>query len=50
MLGADPLLFGTDMTLEGGVGKILGANLTEVQRDKVFWRNAIGILSKRDAQ
>ena len=49
-LGADRLLFGTDMTLEGGVGKILGANLTEVQRDKVFWRNAIGILSKRDAQ
>jgi len=31
-LGADRLLFGTDMTMEGGVGKLLGADLTCARR------------------
>ena len=49
-LGTDRLLFGTDMTMEGGVGKILGADLTPEQRDEIFWRNMQGILSRRNAR
>lgn len=46
-LGAERLLFGTDMTMEGGVGKILGADITPAQREKIFWRNFQGILDRR---
>jgi predicted TIM-barrel fold metal-dependent hydrolase len=49
VLGADRLLFGTDMTMEGGVGKILGADLTDGQREMIFWRNAVRILSGRES-
>jgi len=48
-LGTDRLVFGTDMTMEGGVGKILSAELTREQREDVFWRNMRGILSRRNA-
>jgi predicted TIM-barrel fold metal-dependent hydrolase len=47
-LGADRLLFGTDMTMEGGVGKVLGADLTEEQREQIYWRNMKAILDRRD--
>lgn len=46
-LGVDRLLFGTDMTMEGGVGKILGADISESQREKIFWKNMVAILRKR---
>jgi predicted TIM-barrel fold metal-dependent hydrolase len=46
-LGAERLLFGTDMTMEGGVGKILGADLTPEQREHIFGRNMQGVLSQR---
>ena len=46
-LGAERLLFGTDMTMEGGVGKIMGAKMTEAQRESIFWRNMAAILGKR---
>jgi hypothetical protein len=46
-LGADRLLFGTDMTMEGGVGKILGARLTQAQQEKIYWRNMARILDAR---
>ena len=46
-LGADRLLFGTDMTMEGGVGKILGAAITAAAREKIFWRNFQAILDMR---
>ncbi len=46
-LGADRLLFGTDMTMEGGVGKILGADLREADKERVFWENMQGILDRR---
>jgi predicted TIM-barrel fold metal-dependent hydrolase len=49
VLGVERLLFGTDMTMEGGVGKILGADLTDGQREMIFWRNAVRILSSRSA-
>lgn len=47
-LGIGRLLFGTDMTMEGGVGKILGADLTEAQRERIFWKNMKAILDRRD--
>jgi predicted TIM-barrel fold metal-dependent hydrolase len=46
-LGVDRVLFATDMTMEGGVGKILGADLTAAQREKIFWRNFQRILDRR---
>ena len=33
--------------MEGGVGKILGADLTEAQKEKIFWKNFQKILDKR---
>jgi predicted TIM-barrel fold metal-dependent hydrolase len=46
-LGAERLLFGTDMTMEGGVGKILGADITAEQREMIFWKNMHEILERR---
>lgn len=46
-LGAERILFATDMTMEGGVGKVLSADLTEEHREAVFWRNMQGILDRR---
>jgi len=46
-LGVGRLLFGTDMTMEGGVGKISGADLTDAQKDRIFWRNFQKILDRR---
>jgi hypothetical protein len=46
-VGPDRLLFGTDMTMEGGVGKILDANLTETQRKRVLGDNMAAILARR---
>jgi len=46
-LGIGRLLFGTDMTMEGGVGKILGADLTDGQKERIFWKNMRGILDRR---
>ncbi len=46
-LGIDRLLFGTDMTMEAGVGKILAASLSDADREQVFWRNMRRILDRR---
>ena len=46
-LGAERLLFATDMTMEGGVGKIAGARLSHGQKERIFWRNMKGILDRR---
>ena len=45
-LGADRLVFGSDMTgvFLPNVGKILGAEITEEEREQIFWRNATRIL------
>ncbi|MCK5804301.1 MAG: hypothetical protein KAI66_15795 [Lentisphaeria bacterium] len=48
-LGAKRVLFATDMTMEGGVGKILAAELTHEQREDIFWRNTAAILERRSA-
>ena len=41
------LVFGTDMSYEEGVGKILAADLTDEQREDVWWRNMRGLLDRR---
>jgi predicted TIM-barrel fold metal-dependent hydrolase len=48
-LGHERLLFATDMTMEGCVGKILSAELTPDQREDIFWRNLQRILDRRTA-
>ena len=46
-LGHERVLFATDLTIEGGVGKILSADLSPDQREAIFWRNLQGILDRR---
>lgn len=46
-LGLERVLFATDSTLEGCVGKILSAALTPPQREDIFWRNFQRILDRR---
>lgn len=46
-LGHQRLLFATDLTMEGGVGKILSARITPEQRQDIFWRNAQKIFDRR---
>lgn len=49
MLGVDRVLFATDATVEGGVGKVLAANLTEAQRAAIFHGNLQRLLDRRRA-
>ncbi|MEZ6081872.1 MAG: hypothetical protein R3C56_41220 [Pirellulaceae bacterium] len=44
---AQRVLFATDLTMEGCVGKILSAALTPSQREDIFWRNFQKILERR---
>lgn len=46
-LGHRRVLFATDGTLEGCVGKILSAELTAEQREDILWRNFQRILERR---
>jgi predicted TIM-barrel fold metal-dependent hydrolase len=46
-LGHRRVLFATDSTMEGCVGKILGAQLAPEQREDIFWRNFQRILDRR---
>ena len=48
-LGPQRVLFATDATMEGCVGKILSAEITAGQREDIFWRNFQGILDRRRA-
>jgi len=45
-VGEDRLLFGTDSSYYQGVGGVLAANLTEIQRKKIFFENYNNILKK----
>ncbi|MFC1552454.1 amidohydrolase family protein, partial [Candidatus Latescibacterota bacterium] len=45
-LGEDRMIFGTDVNFETGVGKVLSANLTERQRQKIFFGNYNNMLRK----
>ncbi len=46
-LGEQRVLFATDLTMEGGVGKILSAELTTEQRERIFSGNFQKILDRR---
>jgi len=46
-LGVERLLFGTDMTMEGGVGKVLDAHVTQEQRAAILGGNFQAILDRR---
>ena len=46
-VGVDRMLFGTDMNLTRGVGKLLDARLTERRRARIFGENFCSILAKR---
>ena len=48
-LGHQRVLFATDGTMEGCVGKVLSAGLTAAQREDIFWRNFQRILDRRKA-
>jgi uncharacterized protein len=48
-LGVDRVLFATDQSMEGGVGKILTAEITHEDRQSIFWQNAKRLLDKRIA-
>jgi len=48
-LGHHRVLFATDATMEGCVGKVLSADLTPEQREDIFWRNFQRILDRRTA-
>jgi predicted TIM-barrel fold metal-dependent hydrolase len=48
-LGHKRILFATDQTMEGCVGKILSADLTPAQREDIFWRNLQTLLERRIA-
>ena len=49
MLGVERVLFATDATVEGGVGKVLAAELTEAQRAAIFHGNLQRLLDRRRA-
>jgi predicted TIM-barrel fold metal-dependent hydrolase len=49
LLGHRRVLFATDQTLEGCVGKVLSADLTPDQREDIFWRNFQRLLDGRRA-
>jgi len=46
-IGLDRVLFATDISMEEGVGKVLDADLTEEQRERIFARNMKDILARR---
>jgi predicted TIM-barrel fold metal-dependent hydrolase len=48
-LGHERVLFATDATMEGCVGKMLSAEITPAQREDIFWRNFQRILERRRA-
>ena len=45
--GDERLLFATDMTMEGSVARILDAEITDEQRERIFWRNFQAVLDRR---
>lgn len=47
LLGVRRVIFGCDETEEGGVGKVLAADLDEADREAIFHGNAEAILARR---
>jgi predicted TIM-barrel fold metal-dependent hydrolase len=48
-MGPERVLFGSDGTMAGSVGKVLGANITEDEREMILWGNAERILAAQGA-
>jgi len=46
-VGAERLLFATDLSMEEGVGKILDANISEEEKRMIFGQNFLRILGRR---
>lgn len=46
-LGEDRVLFATDVSMEAGVGKVLYADITEPQREKIFGGNMQRLLAMK---
>ena len=47
-IGAERVLFGTDNSdLSFCLGKVLGADLSDEQREAIFWRNATKLIQRR---
>lgn len=49
-LGAERVLFGTDGTMCGSVGKVLDADLTDEEMELIFWGNAERVLAAQGAR
>jgi predicted TIM-barrel fold metal-dependent hydrolase len=49
VLGVDRLLFGCDMSMTAGIGRIRGANLGDQEKAKILGGNMLGLLGRRDA-
>lgn len=49
-MGSERVLFGTDGTMAGSVGRVLEADLTEEQREQIFWGNTERILAQQGAK
>jgi len=49
-MGAESVLFGTDGTMTGSVGKVIDATLTEEDKSLIFWKNAERILAAQGAR
>lgn len=45
-LGIDRVVFGSDNAYVTNIGQVLGAELTQEQQDKVFYRNALKLLDR----
>ena len=48
-MGPHRVLFGTDGTMTGSVGKVIDATLTDEEKDLIFWGNAERILAAQGA-
>lgn len=49
-LGVERVLFGTDGTMTGSVGKVIDATLSDAEKDMIFWGNAERILAAQGAR
>lgn len=45
-VGADRVLFGTDLTICTGISKIEGSELTKDQKEKIYYKNMLKLLQK----
>lgn len=46
-LGVERIIFGTDNSVQAGMGKILGARITSRDRDQIFGENILRLLTAR---